>query len=94
MKVAIDKDTIGKIQNLTEFEYIYVYDNEPLDCLLKLGVICQNKAFIDEVDINLTQYNIKCLKKANIDDKEWYKLPPKKDYKFAIIVPNCNNNHR
>jgi len=94
MKVAIDKNTIDKIQDLTEFEYIYVYDNEPLDYLLKLGIICQNKALIDEVDINLSQYNIKCLKKANIDDEEWYKLPPKKDYKFAIIVPSCNNDHR
>lgn len=93
MKVAIDKNCINKIKDSTEYEYIYVFDKEPLQELLNLKLHCVNKAFIDEVDINLSIYDINCFKRANIEDKDWYKLPPKKDYKFAIIVPNCNNDH-
>ena len=93
MKVAIDKSCIDKIKDFTEFEYIYVFDKEPLKEILDIDLHCINKDYIDEVDINLTSYDINCLKKANINDKEWYKLPPKKDYKFAIIVPNYNNDH-
>jgi glycosyltransferase involved in cell wall biosynthesis len=33
------------------------------------------------------------LKQAKIDDKNWAKVERKRDYKFAIIVPNCNNDH-
>lgn len=93
MKVAIDKDTIGKIKDFTEFEYIYIFDNEPLEYIRQLGLHCQRKDFADEVDINLTKYNVKCFKKANIEDADWYKLPERKDYKYAIIIPNCNNDH-
>lgn len=93
MKVAIDKNCINKIKDFTEYEYIYVFDKEPLQELLNLKLHCVNKAFIDEVDINLSIYDINCFKRANIEDKDWHKLPPKKDYKFAIIVPNCNNDH-
>lgn len=94
MKVAIDKETIDKIKDFSEFEYIYIYDDEKMDYLLKLGLHCVHKDYIDEnIDINLTKYDFVCLKKANIDDKDWKDLPPKKDYKFAIIIPNCNNDH-
>lgn len=93
MKVAIDKNTINQIKDLTEHEYIYVFDREPLTELLSLGLHCVYKAFLDEVDINLTPYDIKCIKKANISEKEWYKMPEIKDKKIAIIIPNYNYGH-
>lgn len=93
MKVAIDKNTINKIKDLKEFEFIYVFDNEPLNELTKLKLHCVNKDFLDYVDINLTDYNIKCLKKANIKDKDWKKKPELKNNKFAIVIPNFNYAH-
>lgn len=90
MKVAIDRNCIKHIKDLKEFEYIYVYDEEPLQELLNLGLHCINKAFLDEVDINLSMYDIKCLKKANIKDADWNKLPEIKQNKFGIIIPNYN----
>ena len=93
MRVAIDKNCIDKIKDFTEFEYIYIFEDEPLQDLKKTKLHCVSKEDIDFVDINLTNYNIDCFKKANISDKDWNVLPPKKDYKFAIIVPNYNNDH-
>ena len=93
MKVAIDKNCINQIKDFTEFDYIYVFDNEPLKELLNLKLHCINKDFLDEVDINLSSYDIKCLKKANHKDKDWKKLPELKKNKFAIIVPNYNYEH-
>ena len=94
MRVAIDKRCISKIKDFTEFDYIYVFEDETLDELLKTKLHCIHKDFIDEVGINLTNYNIDCIKKANIDDEDCFDIPFKKDYKFAIIVPNYNNDHR
>lgn len=91
MKIAIDKKSLNAIDN--ENEYIYVFDNEPLEELLNLGLHCVNYKDVDFVDINLTDYDIYCFKKTTLEDKDWYKKPEKKDYKFAIIVPNYNNNH-
>ena len=95
MKVAIDKNCINKIKNLNKHEYIYIFNDESLDDLVKLNLHCIHKDYLEEldVDINLTNYKINCLKEASIDDKDWEKKPEKKDYKFAIIVPNCNNDH-
>ena len=93
MKIAIDKNCVNEIKNFKDNEYIYIFDDEPLDYLLSLNLHCQNKDYIDEVDINLTQYNVECLKKTNIQNKDWYKMPEKKDYKFGIIIPNYNNDH-
>lgn len=93
MKIAIDKNIdIKKLKKGNE--YIYVFDNdEKLEDLYKLGIYCVNKDYIKSVDINMTNYNIKCLKKAKIDDIDYDKMPEKKNYRFAIIVPNCNNDH-
>lgn len=92
MKVAInDKYLIDKI---TGKELIYVFDEESLDELLEIPIRCTHKDYIEEVDINLTNYDIDCKKKAKIEDKDWDKIPKKKNYKFAIIVPNYNNDHR
>ena len=95
MKVAIDKNSIKEIKDFTEFEYIYIFENETLEELLKLGIEFIHKDYInniDYVDINLTEYNVSCTKKTNINDKDWKKPIAKKDYKFAIIVPNYNND--
>ena len=74
-------------------EYIYLYDNEEYNDLLKLNLHCINYKYCDYVDINLTEYQIDCIKKAKITDKDYDKLPNKINYKFAIIVPNYNNDH-
>ena len=90
MKVAIDKSCLKYIKNFKEYDYIYVFDDEPLQELLNLRLHCVNQDFIEEVDINLSMYDIKCFKKANINDKEWFKLPEIKQNKFGIIIPNYN----
>lgn len=74
MKVAIDKECINQIKDFTEFEYIYVFDDEPLQDLLDLKLHCIHKDYICEIE-DIKYFN-------------------KKDYKFAIIVPSYNNDHR
>lgn len=91
MKIAIDKSTINAAKSNNE--YIYLFDNEPLEELINTGLHCIYYKHCNFVDINLTDYNVDCLKKTTINDKDYDKLPDKKNYKFAIIVPNCNNNH-
>lgn len=90
MKIAIDKNSISSIKSNNE--YIYLFDDEPLEDLINTGLHCINYKHCKFVDINLTDYDIDCIKKAKITDKDYDKLPSKKDYKFAIIVPNCNND--
>jgi len=92
MIVAIDKKTINKIDDFNEFEFIYVFKDEPLKDLLKTNLHCICLDRIYEVDINLTEYNIPCLKKANVKDKDWKKPIEKPNYKYGIIIPNYNNN--
>jgi glycosyltransferase involved in cell wall biosynthesis len=91
MKIAIDKNSISAVK--PDNEYIYLFDNESLEDLINTGLHCINYKFCNFVDINLTDYDIDCIKKAKITDKDYDKLPSKKDYKFVIIVPNCNNDH-
>lgn len=91
MNVAIDKNTNLKLDN--RHEYIYVFKDEPLDELLKLNMHCISYKELEYIDINLTDYDIDCIKKTKPSEKDWDKIPKAKDYKFAIIVPNCNNNH-
>lgn len=83
MKIAIDKDSINKVDNKNE--YIYVFDKETLEELLKLNLHCIHKDYIYNVDKNFTKYNIETI------DKKW--LGDKRNYNFAIIVPNYNNDH-
>ena len=89
MKVAINN--LDYVAKLKEYEIIYAFDKEPLKELLNTKLHCLHKDYIEHVDINLTDYDIPCIKKCTIDDD--LTIPPKKDYKFAIIVPNCNNDH-
>lgn len=93
LKIAIDKDTINKLEFNNKHEYIYAFKNETLDELLKLNMHCINYKELEYADINLTNYDIDCIKKTKPNEKDWDKIPKAKDYKFAIIVPNCNNDH-
>ena len=91
MKIAVDKKSLNAVK--PNNKYIYLFNNEPLEDLLKLNMHCMNYENCDYVDINLTNYDVDCIKKAKITDKDYDILPEKKDYKFAIIIPNCNNDH-
>ena len=92
MKIGIDKDTIDKIKLDKNKEYIYLYDNEPLEDLKKTNLHCVHYKYCNFLDINISKYDIECIKKANVNDDKWDELPPKINYKYAIIIPNCNND--
>ena len=92
MKIAVDKNSIDVVKN-DGHEYIYLFDKEDINELLKTGLHCLHYSKCELIDINLTEYNVECKKKAKPTDKDYLDLPPKKDYKFAIIIPNCNNDH-
>ena len=92
MKIAIDKN-YKNIKRKKGVEYIYIFKDESLDELLSLDIKSMNYKYCEFVDINLTEYNLDCYKKASIDEKDYDVLPVKEDYKFAIIIPNCNNDH-
>lgn len=91
MKIAVDKKSLNAVK--PNNEYVYLFDKEPLEDLLKLNMHCINYENCSYVDINLTNYDIDCIKKAKVTDKDYDVLPKKKNYKYAIIVPNYNNNH-
>ena len=91
MKIAVDKNSY-KIAHNDNNEYIYLFDDENYKDLLETSLHCVYYKKCNYVDINTTDYNINCLKKCKITDKNWNKLPEKIDYKYAIIVPNCNND--
>ncbi len=91
MKIAIDKNSVN-IAKKDGNEYIYLFDNESYEELLKTGLHCLHYEYCKFVDLNLTDYDIDCIKKANIKDKDWYKVE-KKNYKIGIIIPNYNYEH-
>ena len=91
MKIAIDKNSLNVIKKDNN-EYIYLYDNEDYNYLIKLNLHCLYYKYCKYVDINLTDYDIECIKKTTIDDKNWNKVE-RKDYKIAIIIPNYNYEH-
>lgn len=62
MKIAIDKNSIN-VAKKDGNEYIYLFDSEDYKKLLKTGLHCINYKNCKFVDINLTNYNIDCLKK-------------------------------
>ena len=92
MKIAVDKNSLEAVKKNNN-EYIYLFDDEPLDDLLDTGLHCINYKYCKYVDINLTDYDVECMKKAKITDKDYDKLPEKRDYKIGIIVPNYNYEH-
>ena len=92
MKIAVDKTSLSAVKDDGN-EYIYLFNDEKLKDLKKLNLHCLNYKHCNYVDINLTDYDIDCIKKAKITDKDYDIIPDKMNYKFAIIVPNCNNDH-
>ena len=92
MKIAVDKSSY-KVAKNDGNKYIYLYDDEPLEELMKTKLHCMEYNECDYVDINTTDFNIDCIKKCKITDKDWDKLPEKVDYKIGIIVPNYNYEH-
>jgi len=90
MKIAVDKNSLQAVEPTNE--YVYLFDDEPIEELLKTNLHCIHYKRINYVDINLTQYHVECIKQAKISDKDYNKLPEKRDYTFAIIIPNCNND--
>ena len=91
MKIAIDKNSLSIVKKDNN-EYIYLYDDADYNELIKLNLHCIDYRYCDYVDLNLTDYNVECIKKAKITDEDWYKVE-KKDYKIAIIIPNFNYEH-
>jgi len=91
MKIAIDKNSVNIAKNDGN-EYIYLFDNEDYRELLKIGLHCLDYRYCEFVDINLTDYNVECIKKAKPTDKDWDKVE-RKDYKIGIIIPNYNYEH-
>lgn len=87
MIIAVDRNTIQAVKD--GHEYIYIYKNESLKELLKTGLHCVRYDCFEYADINLTDFEIDCFKKAKITD-DYDKMPEPKDYKIAIIIPNCN----
>lgn len=92
MKIAVDKESYQVAKNDGN-KYIYLFEDEPLEDLMKTKLHCMEYNECDFVDINLTDYNIDCFKKCKITDKDWDKLPNYKEYKIGIIVPNYNYEH-
>lgn len=91
MKIAVDKNTYKKIKK-DKNEYIYLFDDESLEELEKTKLHCMYYQCCEFVDINLTDYDIDCIKKTNIKDKDWNKIEFT-NYKIGIIVPNYNYEH-
>ena len=92
MLIAIDKKSISAYKSNSNNKYIYLFEDEDLDYLLGLNLHCIDYKRCDYVDINLTDYDVECIKKAKITDENYDELPDKIDYKYAIIIPNCNND--
>lgn len=93
MKIAIDKNIdLKKLKK--DYEYIYVFDDtEKVIDLANTGFYCINKDKVQFADINLTKYPINCIKEANIEEKDWDYIPPIKEHKIGIIIPNFNYEH-
>ena len=92
MKIAVDKKTY-KVAKKDGNEYIYLFDNEPFEDLVKTKLHCIEYTKCGLVDINTTDYDIDCIKKCKITDKDWKKMPEKVNYKIGIIIPNYNYEH-
>ena len=91
MKIAVDKNSLNVVDN--ENEFIYLFENESLEDLLKTRLHCINYKYCNFVDINLTDYDVESLKQCKITDKDWNKLPEYIEYKIGIIIPNYNYEH-
>ena len=93
MQVAIDKTCLKYLDKVKGNELIYIYDDEPLEELLKLNMHCVHKSKINEVEINASNFKLNAIKTVNLANISELEVPKKKDYKFCIIIPNYNNDH-
>ena len=91
MIIAID--SLEQLNKLKGHQIIFAFDKEPIQELLDTKLHCVYYKEIKRVDINLTKYDIKAKKTTTIDDENLFELPPIKKYKYAIVIPNYNNNH-
>ena len=92
MKIAVDKNSY-QVAKDDGNKYIYLYEEATLEELMKTKLHCMEYNECDFVDINTTDYNVDCIKKCKITDKDWNKLPDYVEYKIGIIVPNYNYEH-
>lgn len=93
MQVAIDKTCLKYLDKVKGNELIYIFDNEPLEELLKLNMHCIHKSKISEVEVNASNYKLNAIKTVNLANISELEVPKKKDYEFCIIIPNYNNDH-
>lgn len=93
MKIAIDKTCLKYLDKLKEHELIYIFDDEPLEELLKLNMHCIHKSKITDIDINASKYMLNAIKTVQIENIDKIELPEKKDYRFCVIIPSYNNDH-
>jgi len=91
VRIAVDKNSYQVVKKDNN-EYIYLFDNENFEELLKTGLQCVRYDKCEFVDINLTDYEVDCIKKAKYGDKDWNKIEYI-DYKIGIIIPNFNYEH-
>ena len=61
MRIAIDKESLKAYKK--DNEYVYLFDDEDYQDLLKLNMHCVYYKYCDFVDINLTKYDVDCLSK-------------------------------
>lgn len=92
MRIAVDKNSIS-VANSTKDEYIYLFDDEPIESLLTKNIHCVHYKRCQFADINLTDYPIDCIKQSSITDKNWHKMPDKAFFKIGVIIPNFNYEH-
>ena len=93
MQVAIDKTCLKYLDKVKGNELIYIFDDEPLEELLKLNMHCVHKSKISEVEINASNFELNTIKTVNLANISELELPEKKDYKFVVIIPSYNNDH-
>lgn len=93
MQVAIDKTCLKYLDKVKGNELIYIFDDEPLEELLKLNMHCVHKSKISEVEINASNFKLNAIKTVNLANISELELPKKKDYRFCIIIPSYNNDH-
>lgn len=93
VEIAVDKGSIKKVKFKKDVDYIYLFEDESLDDLLNTNLRCLHYKYCDFVDINLTRFNVDCLKQASVDEKDYDKLPGRKDFKIGIVIPNYNYEH-
>ena len=93
MQVAIDKTCLKYLDKVKGNELIYIFDDEPLEELIKLNMHCVHKSKISEVEVNASKFKLNAIKTVNLENISELEVPKKKDYKFCIIIPNYNNDH-